>query len=188
MVNLVTIGEDKYVVDVGFGANGPIRPLKLDRSGPILPHIGPASMRLSWGNIQQNTDPNQRLWIYSHRINDNSDFQETYCFTELEFLPNDYAVMNYATSTRADSIFKQMLVCLKHVLGGDDGEEVIGVVILQTDLKWRIRGEKVHEQKFETEEDRLQALEDVFRIKFSPAERDGIRQQVTEIKKPVGFA
>ncbi|KAF2812404.1 cysteine proteinase [Mytilinidion resinicola] len=188
MINLVSIGEDKYMVDVGFGPNGALQPLKLDRSGLEYPHITPGSIRLSWRSIKENTDPDQRLWIYEHRINDNVDFGEVYCFSELEFLPCDYAVMNYHTSTGAESFFTHVIICAKHVLGGDDDEEIVGAVIIHKNgLKWRMLGKNEREQTFETEADRLKALEDVFRIKLSPAERDGIRARVTEIRSSMDF-
>ena len=46
MINLVKIEEHRYMVDVGFGSNNLIHPLKLDHSGSISKHITPASMRL----------------------------------------------------------------------------------------------------------------------------------------------
>jgi arylamine N-acetyltransferase len=183
MINLVKIGEHRYMVDVGFGPNGPIHPLKLDHSGSISKHITPASMRLQWRNIDANTNPNQRLWVYELKINDESDFQEVYCFTELEFLPTDYEMMNYYTSTSPKIFFTQKIVCAKMLLGGQEGDQIIGVIILQDDVKWRIHGKKEWEQKFESEEDRLKALDETFGIKLSPVEREGIKGMVSEIKR-----
>ncbi|OCL13817.1 arylamine N-acetyltransferase 1 [Glonium stellatum] len=183
MINLVKIGEHRYVVDVGFGPNGPIHPLKLDRSSTVSNHISPASMRLQWKNIVGNTNPDQRLWVYEHKINDKHDFEEMYCFTELEFLPSDYEIMNYYTSTSLKVLFTQKIVCAKMLIGGPENDQIIGVVILQNDVKWRIHGEKKREQKFESEEDRLKALDEVFGIKLSPVERECIKGTVSEIKK-----
>jgi arylamine N-acetyltransferase len=61
MINIVTIDETKYHVDVGFGGNGPVVPMPLERSGVVREHIKPAAARLQWRNIPGNTDPNQRL-------------------------------------------------------------------------------------------------------------------------------
>ena len=180
MINLVKIGEHRYMVDVGFGPNGPIHPLKLDHSGSISKHITPASMRLQWRNIDANTNPDQRLWVYELKINDKSDFREIYCFTELEFLPTDYEMMNYYTSTSPKIFFTQKIVCVKMLLG--EGDQIIGVIILQDDVKWIIRGKKEWEQEFEDEEDRLKVLDETFGIKLSPVEREGIKGMVSEIK------
>lgn len=180
MVNIVTIGENKYHVDVGFGANGPAVPMKLDKSGIIQPHIAPASARLRWRNIPGNTNPDQRLWVYEHRVGPDSDFQMTYCFTELEFLPCDYNIMNYYTSTSPKIFFTQVIVAEKKIV--QDGELVGNLIMGNNDLKWRVRGEKLREIKFESEEDRLRALEEHFGIVFGQVERESIRGLPSEIK------
>lgn len=181
MVNIITVGSMKYHVDVGFGGNGPVVPMPLDRSGAVQRHISPAAARLQWRNIPGNTDPDQRLWIYEHRIDENSDFQMTYSFTELEFLPSDYAIMNYFTSTSPRTFFTRVIVGEKKLLG-DDGELAGNLILGNTDLKWRIRGQKEKEIKFESERDRVKALEEHFGIKVSEVERDGIRGLPSEIK------
>ncbi|KAF2267524.1 arylamine N-acetyltransferase 1 [Lojkania enalia] len=183
MVNIVTIGDSRYHVDVGFGANGPIKPLKLDQSGTLEQHISPASMRLQWQNIAGNTDKTQRLWVYEHCIDEESDFQTTYCFTELEFLPSDYGIMNYFTSTNRSTFFTQVIVGEKKILGGENGDELVGNLILgNNDLKWRIHGKKEREIQFHTEEDRLKALEEHFGIKFGEVEKESIKGLSSEIK------
>lgn len=42
MVNIVTIGGQRYVVDVGFGPNGQTQPLPLE-DGAESPGISPSS-------------------------------------------------------------------------------------------------------------------------------------------------
>ena len=69
------------------------------------------------------------------------------------------------------------------LLGGQEGDQIIGVVILRDDVKWRIHGKKEWEQKFESEEDRLRVLDETFGIKLSPVEREGIKGMVSEIKR-----
>jgi arylamine N-acetyltransferase len=184
MVNIVTVGEAKYHLDVGFGSNGPIVPMKLE-DGTLQPHIRPAAARLRWENINANTDPNQRLWVYQHRIDEASDFQPIYCFTELEFLPSDYRLMNYFTSTNPQTFFTYTLVGEKKLLGGEGNAEIVGTLILNNDtMKWRTHGQKRRVINFETEEDRLKALEEHFGIRFSEPERASIQGLAVEIKKP----
>jgi arylamine N-acetyltransferase len=181
MVNIVRIGDVKYHVDVGFGGNGPVVPMPLDRSGPVQKHIGPATARLQYQNILGNTDPDQRLWVYQHRIEESSDFLTTYCFTELEFLPSDYAMMNYFTSTSMRTFFTRVIVGVKKLLG-DDGE-LAGVLILgNNDIRWRIHGKVERVISFDSEDDRVKALEEHFGIKLSAGERDGIQGLPSEIK------
>lgn len=182
MVNIVTIGDSKYHVDVGFGSNGPVVPMKLDRLGALGPHISPATSRLQWRNIPWNTDPDQRLWVYEHRVDDSSDFQIMYCFTELEFLPIDYSIMNYYTSTSPRTFFTKVIVAEKKILS-EDGETLVGNIILGNgDLKWRIHGKKEKEIKFDNEDDRLKALDEHFGIRFGQVERESIRGLSSELK------
>lgn len=180
MIVIVRIGGQKYYIDVGFGANGPITPMHLDRSGAIRPHITPASVRLQWRNIPQNHDPDQRLWVYEHRIDNDHDWEPMYCFTELEFLPGDYQVMNLTTSTSPTTFFTQMVFMEKKLLGNDG--EIVGNIIIGTDIKWRVHGKKEREIKFESEDDRVKAIEENFGIKLGIVERESILGLVSQIK------
>lgn len=156
--------------------------MALDKSGPTRPHIAPASARLQWRNISGNTDPDQRLWVYEHRINESSDFQVTYCFTELEFLPSDYGIMNYFTSTSARVFFTRVIVAEKKI-ASEDGESLVGTLILGNgDVKWRINGEKKKEIAFENDDDRVKAIEEHFGIKLSQVERDSIHGLPSALK------
>ena len=181
MVNIVTIGDSKYQVDVGFGGNGPVIPMKLDRSGTVQKHIQPATCRLQWSNIDANTDPDQRLWVYEHRIHAGGEFRITYCFTELEFLPSDYNLMNSYTSTNPKSWFTKVIVGEKKILS-EDGELVGNLILGNNNLKWRIKGKKEREITFATEEDRVRAIEEHFGIKLNQAERDSVVGLSSEIK------
>lgn len=178
MVNLVTIDDLKYLVDVGFGSDSPVRPQPLV-SGTVLPHMAPGSTRLQWRNITPNTDPNQRLWICEYRRTDDSDWETKYCFSELEFLPQDYNVMNYYTSTNPRSIFSKTIMVETKILR--DNELVGNQILLGNNLKWRVHGQKEKEIVLNSEAERLQALEEHWGIKLGQPERDGIRGLSTEL-------
>lgn len=181
MVNLVTIGSTKYHVDVAFGADGPVVPMPLDREGSIQPHVRPSAARLQWRNIPGNTDPYQRLWVYENRRDENAEWDIKYCFTELEFLPSDYKIMNYFTSTSHKTFFTRSILVDKKIM--DEQGELVGSLILNENvMKWRIHGVKEKELVFETEEERLDALEKHFGIKFGEAERDGISGLASQLK------
>jgi arylamine N-acetyltransferase len=181
MVNLVTIGDAKYHVDVGFGSDGPVVPMPLDRSGTVQMHISPAKSRLQWRNIPGNSDPNQRLWVYEHRINDDADWTMKYCYTELEFQPCDYNIMNYYTSTSHKTFFTRVIVVDKKLLD-NEGNFAGSLILFGNSIKWRKHGVKEREIEFETEAERLEALEEYFGIKFGKAERDGINGLASQIK------
>ena len=181
MVNIVTLSSgQRYMLDVGFGNNGPIQPLLLDPSAPHTLHIAPAEARLVLGNISHTTDPDQKLWQYQHRIDPRSEWQTMYGFTELEFLPKDYEIMNFWTSQSRQSFFTYQIVVVKMVLEGD---EVVGTLILSGgDVTKRVKGKTEHLRTCKTEEERVQALEDVFGLRLTDEERRGIRGMVTELK------
>lgn len=181
MVNIVTIGEAKYHVDVGFGGDGPVAPMPLERTGTVHKHIQPASVRLQWRNIPGNTDPTQRLWVFEYRRSDALDWEMKYTFTELEFQPRDFEVSNYFISTSRRTWFTRMVAVDKKILG-PDGELMGKMSMAATTLKWNIRGEKTKEIEFKGEADRIEALDKYFGIKLNQAERDSIAGLPSEIK------
>jgi arylamine N-acetyltransferase len=184
MVNIVTIEEDRYLVEVGFGGNGPIKPIKLDQSGTVYEHITPASFRLQWRNIVVNTNQDQRLWVYEFKKDEESDFEQTYSFTELEFHPSDFNVMSYYTSNSPDSWFTQKVVCQKLLLGNDGSQLVGSVSIFGDNTKKRVLGNVEHEETLKSENDRVKALETEFGIVLNQVERESIRGLPSEIKSP----
>ena len=95
--------------------------------------------------------------MYELRINDGGISKRCTVLRSLNSPPTDYEMMNYYTSTSPKTFFTQKIVCAKMILGGQGNDQIIRVVILQDNVKWRIHGEKEREQKFESEEDRLKA-------------------------------
>jgi arylamine N-acetyltransferase len=65
VVNIVTLesrGEcRRYMVDMGFGDDGPTKPLLL-RDGVMTRNLGTQEVLLKYENIDSNADPGQRLW------------------------------------------------------------------------------------------------------------------------------
>lgn len=182
MVNIVTLDEgERFMLDVGFGANGPIEPMLLDEAGVGLTgHIKPAETRLVFENIPDGTDPGQKLWQYHHRVDPQSEWLAMYCFAELEFWPQDYEIMNFWTSRSRKSWFTYRVVAVKMIL---EGGEVVGTLILGGgDVKRRVRGKTEHLRTCRTEEERVQALEELFGLRLTDEERRGIRGLFTELK------
>jgi arylamine N-acetyltransferase len=181
MVVFITIGETKYVVDVGHGPYGQVVPMALDHSGTVYPQLRPASVRHQWRNVLGSTDPNQRLWVYEFRQDEKSEWGPRLCYTEQEYMPNDFAVMNHHCSTNCTSWFTTAIIVEKKLL--DDAGELIGTVLLMNNIiKWRVHGKKLKEIELKTEEERMKALEEHFGIKFGQAERNSIKGMVSEIK------
>lgn len=180
MVNIVTLNDgNKYMLDVGFGGNGPTQPLLLDAFKSQVLQIEPAEMRLTKQNIAENTDPDQRLWVYQHRINPDVEWLSIYCFTELEFLPQDYQVMNFYTSQSRTSWFTYRIACVKMIM--EKGKLVGTVMLVGGDVKRRIKGHTEHLETCENEQERVKALEKYFDIKLGPDEIGGIKGMVTAL-------
>ena len=180
MVNIVTLADGKkYMLDVGFGGNGPVQPMLLDAEHSRTQNIPPAEARLIYDNIPENTDPNQKLWIFQHRNDPQSPWLPMYCFTELEFLPQDYEIMNFQTSQSRNSWFTYRIAVVKMNL--EEGEVVGTLMLVGADVKRRKRGETEHVMTCANETERVEALKEWFGIRLGEDEKAGIKGMVTEL-------
>ena len=212
MVNLVRVdGGRRYLVDVGFGGDGPCCPIPLERRGEgeiVFGGVAPQELRLEWKSLPKHTDPEQRVWVYSHRENRSAEWVEAYCFTEVEFFAEDFAIMNLATMTLRESYFVQTVLAQRFMLekevveegdledqanggqgrsrGTNDGENrprAVGVMILHNGLVKRRIADRVEVLTvLESEADRAAALKKYFKIEFGEEERRGIRDLPTELR------
>lgn len=167
-------------VDVGFGPECPTRPLPLEEDKPVA-YIAPAEMRLIKDSIPEFTDKSQKVWIYQTRHTPSSDWRPAYCFSEIEFLPQDFGVMNFYTSQSRTSWFTQKVVCVRIILDANE-EKIEGQLILAgNQVKRRIRGESEVLQTLKTENDRVNALATWFGLHFQEEEVQGIQGLVSQI-------
>ncbi|CAI7599326.1 unnamed protein product [Penicillium crustosum] len=181
MVLIVTIGGEKYMVDVGFGNNCATAPLLL-QEGATATAIAPSEMRIVRESIAEFTDPSQKIWIYQTRYNPESKWLPQICFSEAEFLPQDFGVMNFSVSQSRTSWFTQVFVCMRMILN-QTGTEIIGQCIMSgKDVKERLRGQTEILQVLETEEDRVKALAKYFDMHLRQSEIQGIRGMTSELK------
>lgn len=180
MVNLVTIGEQKYLVDVGFGSNGPNRPIPLIKDFEFH-NVGDQSGHLRYGPISQHTSKGQQsLWEYEIK-NGGGAWMPAYCFTETEFLPEDFTMINYYMSNSRDSFFTFHVMCVRMILD-DTGENIVGdLTLFNNTLKRRIGATSEILQTFTSDEERVSALDKVFGIYIAPVDRESIRHTITEI-------
>lgn len=188
-VNLVTIAGVKYLLDGGLGPNGPPKPISLtdDEVATHIPHTS-SQMRLVYEPIPQNLNQSSKVWIFQHRFDESMEWVPQYCFSELEFLPEDIRGMNFQPWLDPSTFFTHKVVCVRFTTDREKqdapprspGEvemegEIDGSLSLNQDvLKWRRKGEKVMELHFESEEDRVQALEKYFGIKLSDEDAESI--------------
>lgn len=179
MVNIVTLSDGvKYMVDVGFGADCPIHPLPLE-AGRVFPGIGPQEIRLVRENIHVNSDPDQRLWIYQHRKSATHEWVSDYCFTEVEFLFEDYEMMNFWTSKHPESFFVQRILVVRMIMVAN---KLIAVLtMLDGELKERREGKTETIATCETEDERLKVFQHFFGIELEEVEKQGIRGLASEL-------
>lgn len=182
MVNIVTIQGKRYMVDVGFGTGQATHPLPLVDREPTLNVRPSQQVRLRWDAISQAENKDAKLWIFERQDKADGPWIPTYCFPDnVEYLPADYAVMSYFTSTNRMSFFTYKLIVAKFVLD-EAGEEIIGTLVMFGDKAHkRILGEKEELGTFEKEEERVKALEQHFDLRLSEAQQAGIRGMVSAI-------
>jgi arylamine N-acetyltransferase len=179
-INIVTFDGQKYLVDVGMGPTAPSQPVLL-KDGNTVNGIGSSKCRVRWDTIPAYTDPDCKLWIFEQDNGGKSDFIPTYCFSELEFLPQDYEIMKNGTTFNRKSWFTYRVVCVRTVLD-EETEDVIGCLMLINDsLKKRINGKTENLATFKNENERVAALKEWFGIEMSDEDQNGIRGLVTDL-------
>ncbi|KAK0277916.1 hypothetical protein LTR35_009753 [Friedmanniomyces endolithicus] len=193
VVNLVTIDGTKYLLDGGFGPQGPSRPLAV-REGEVGIQVAPAEMRVVSEAIPQMLDRTQRVWVYQHRYEEGKEWVPMYCFTELEFIETDIVAMNFAPWLNPQTFFTHKVVAVRFTTDrepdecpGSPGEEALegeidgSLTLNQSVLKWRRRGRKVVEVQFLNDEERQNALEQYFGIVLAEEDRQAIKGTAAEV-------
>lgn len=195
MVNLVTLANTRYLVDVGFGSNEPIHPVPLQHNIEFF-NILPAVGRLEFRALASNTDPTQRQWVYSLRSKDGAEWLEQYCFAETEMFPEDYAVMNYYTMTHPTSFFTYTVFAMRGILL-NEGKEKDGIegstasaaiggklVMFGREVRRTMAGKEAEVlETLSGEEDRVAALERYFQVKLRKGEQRAIQGLNSELKQ-----
>ncbi|KAJ5949268.1 hypothetical protein N7454_000852 [Penicillium verhagenii] len=175
-------GADYLQVDVGFGNNCAVAPLLL-QEGETAPHIGNNSeMRLIKDTLDEFVNKAQKVWIYQTRYSPTSDWVPSFCFSDVEFLPQDFEMMNVNVSTSRTSWFTQAVVCVLMIMDQSE-ENIIGQYVMSgKELKKRVHGESQMLQILQNEDDRVKALAKYFGISLRQNEIQGIQGLSSELK------
>lgn len=188
MLNLVRFDGQWHVVDVGMGAMGPNLPYPIE-DGYEVESIAPRKIRLQKRSIPENAaateETAQKLWCYDVCFAPGTEEQDkwipTYCFTETEFLPQDYEMMSWFTSTSPRCFFTHSVLSMK-MLMDDAGEKIIGDVTLFGDtVRKTVGGKREALKTCRTEQERVNALKDFFGVDLTPEERSAISEE-TQIR------
>ncbi|KAF9888935.1 N-terminal acetyltransferase [Aspergillus nanangensis] len=181
MILIVTIAGQKYMADVGFGLNTPTSPLLL-QEGATATLIAPSEMSLIKAPLPEFTDQTQKVWVYQARNDPQSPWRPQYSFSDVEFLFEDFIMMNFFTSQSRSILFTQKLACTRVILD-DQCLESIGIYILAgREVKRILHGKTETIEALSTEEDRVNALVKYFGLRFREHELEGIQGLASQIK------
>jgi arylamine N-acetyltransferase len=189
VVNIVTLPSgEKYVLDVGFGGDGATKPLPLI-SGHVTQNLGTQEIRLIYDTIPPQVDQSKKLWIYQYRNSTSQDWNSFYCFPEIEFLAQDFEIMNYYTSTsQGETNFQTRTVLIVRFLrgkgedGDDEREGIMGkVMLVNGEVKRNDGGKTRIVMVCKSEEERVQALKDHFSMELTEEEIQGVRGRNVEL-------
>jgi hypothetical protein len=181
---------EEYVLDVSFGGDGPIHPLRLVENSAVL-NLGTQEVRYVYETLPQNaprryTSP-QKYWIYQYRNGPDKPWNGFYAFGKQEFLINDFNVMNFFTSG-GQTFQRTTILVIKFLRSApSDAEDakITGKVMLVNGTVKRNTGGKTEVvEECHSEVERVQALKTWFGITLMDAERHGIKGLVTELKEP----
>ncbi|RMZ69301.1 arylamine N-acetyltransferase [Pyrenophora seminiperda CCB06] len=187
MLNLVRLDNAWYVVDVGMGSMGPNMPYPL-QDGFETTSIAPRKIRLQSRAIPESYGyHSNKLWCYDvcyDPVDDDHDdsgakntWTPVYCFTETEFLPQDYEMMSWFTSTHPRSFFTRHVTCTKMIMD-EEQEKIVGHVLLfGGEVKESIGSERRVLEDCKTEEKRVEVLKSVFDVELTEEERMGIPEE-----------
>ena len=178
MLNLVKLDGQWYVVDVGMGSMGPNMPYPLEDGFETI-SIAPRKIRLQLRAIAESYgDHSNKLWCYDVWHNPSDDAEDvwipTYCFTETEFLPQDYQMMSWFTSTHPTSFFTRSLNSMRMMMD-DAQEKIIGnIMLFESKITKSIGADREVVKECATEDERVGALKELFEIDLTEEERNGI--------------
>jgi arylamine N-acetyltransferase len=180
MLLIVTVCGRKYMVDVGFGTSGAVRPV-LFEVGEIVQNVPTSQGRLVYRAIADNTDSSQRMWVFEVQNTPESSWVSQYCFTWVEFLPQDFSIMNLSTSQSRTSWFTQKLVLTRVMLDEEQRRAIGNLTLSHDELKQRLHGRSETLVTCRTEQHRVMVLEQYFSVKLHVDEIRGIQGLPSEI-------
>lgn len=180
MLNLVKLDGQRYIVDVGMGSMGPaiVYPLEDGWEGVA---VSPRRIRLQLRAIPESygkSDDAPKLWCFDQCLVPDEPGKDkwipTYCFTETEFLPQDYEMMSFFTSNNPSVFFTYSIICTKLILD-EAKEELVGdVTMFNNVVRKTVGGKREPPQELSIEQERIQALKDIFRVELTEEEIKGI--------------
>ncbi|KAI1815819.1 cysteine proteinase [Poronia punctata] len=179
IVSIVDIEGSKYHVDIAFGGDCATLPMPLI-PGLVHSNIGTQQIRLmrDWIPTQTKRTEATKLWIYEYRNGEDMEWNQFYAFAEIEFMHNDWEVVNTYASTSPLCWQTKTVIAIKFLRRADaDGrEQIYGKRMLVNELvKENLGGRTSVIYECKTDEDRVAALEKYFDIRLTEEEANSIK-------------
>jgi len=146
---LVTVEDEPWIADVGFGRNSLRAPLRL--TSGVVDQQGPDTFRL-WSEAGQTFVLQNLLEGHWHDL---------YAFTLEPFLPVDYLPLNHWHSTSPHSQFTQRKICTVPTATGR-------IVAVDTEFKIRTQ-ERTHTIQARSPTEYVQSLHEYFGLEIEGA-------------------
>lgn len=170
-LSIVTLNNQKYLVDVGFGGNNILAPMPIV-DGYTTKMIGEEEAKIVHQPIKYSKSQ-EPIWQYHYRHKPDEEWTVAYCFILLEFFEADFQMGNFYTANSFDVPFTHFLLGAKIVL--KDGVPVGRLTLLGDTFKLRdASGVKVLKE-CKTEQERIAALKEYFGIELIQEEIDAIK-------------
>lgn len=105
-VNIATLGNDRYILDVGFGGSCFVEPLKLEEG------IEQKQLWMSYRVVRSNAVD------YAIQIMENDKYTDMLGFNDRPAVPMDFEVGNHYTNTHPSSFFRDHIMCAIYTENG----------------------------------------------------------------------
>jgi arylamine N-acetyltransferase len=174
MILIVRLDGNDYLLDAGFGPNGPVDPVLLRDGLEFTDGDGNLGRRgrLVHAPIDQGRARHLKYWRLQFLFDGSPDWTDIYAFTESEWLESDYQAAERAVRANRRAWFMYRVIAFRIVL--KDRNPVGWVMIWNDAMSWFQGGKLSQRMKFGSEEERINALETAFGIKLGEEERKEI--------------
>ncbi|KAJ6789978.1 hypothetical protein PWT90_02934 [Aphanocladium album] len=178
---IVTIGPSDYLVDTSHGPSGSPSPVRLAHDEPAV-DMWPRERRLVHGPLPGCAHPLQRWWRLQIRATADAPWMDVWAFTETEWLFHDFEMLRVAYARLGTSWAAPQPACFR-TLFEDDGDTPVGYDLMVGDeLRRCYKGKVQVTHKFYAEQDRVDALREVFGIELTAEEQGQIAGMAAELK------
>ena len=137
-------------------------------------------VRLRFDVLDGSENLESKFWIWEKRNREEEPWIAMTCFPgNVEFLPQDFEMMNLFCSTSPMTFFTQLVLAVRFILS-EDGEEIVGEdLIIGGRYHRRIDGAKVDAKELKSEQERISVLEEKLGIRLDEHQQNGILGMVS---------